>query len=208
MPFILVAQSDTTTSSYDALGRMTHDGTQNLDITYNYLDMPEKVSRNDTLLVKYSYLADGMKTGARSSAGEGLEYRGTMTFRRSAQGALTFESVPFVAGRITGDGARHYSPSLSRWLVPDPMSEKYYDVSPYAYCANDPVNLVDPDGETIYIGPYRYNDGLLFDIDNAIMDLEELDDFTRSTYDALQVLSQSNTGQEIIKNLEVSDFNC
>lgn len=51
--------------AHDALGRMTHDGTQNLDITYNYLDMPEKVSRNDTLLVKYSYLADGMKTGAR-----------------------------------------------------------------------------------------------------------------------------------------------
>ena len=38
---------------------MTHDGTQDLDITYNYLDMPEKVSCNDTLLVKYSYLVDG-----------------------------------------------------------------------------------------------------------------------------------------------------
>ena len=36
--------------AHDALGRMTHDGTSNLDITYNYLDMPEKISRNDTLL--------------------------------------------------------------------------------------------------------------------------------------------------------------
>ena len=26
------------------------------------------------------------------------------------------------------------------------MSEKYYDVSPYAYCAGDPVNAVDVDG--------------------------------------------------------------
>ena len=50
-------------------------------------------------------------------------------------------SVPF-----TDFGARHYSPSLRRWLVPDPLSEKYYDVSPYAYCAGDPVNLVDEDG--------------------------------------------------------------
>ena len=40
-------------------------------------------------------------------------------------------------------GSRQYSPSLSRWLVPDPMGEKYYDVSPYAYCAGNPVSLVD-----------------------------------------------------------------
>ena len=29
------------------------------------------------------------------------------------------------------------------------MSEKYYGISPYAYCAGNPVNLVDPDGEEI-----------------------------------------------------------
>ncbi len=46
-------------------------------------------------------------------------------------------------------GARQYSPVLSRWLVPDPLGEKYYDVSPYAYCAGDPVNLVDPGGLSI-----------------------------------------------------------
>ena len=44
-------------------------------------------------------------------------------------------------------GARQYSPALSRWLVPDPMGEKYYDVSPYVYCAGNPINLVDPTGE-------------------------------------------------------------
>ena len=27
----------------------------------------------------------------------------------------------------------------------DPLSEKYYHISPYAYCAGNPVNLVDPD---------------------------------------------------------------
>jgi len=27
-----------------------------------------------------------------------------------------------------------------------PLSEKYYDVSPYVYCNDNPVNLVDPDG--------------------------------------------------------------
>ena len=29
----------------------------------------------------------------------------------------------------------------------DPLAEKYYSVSPYAFCNNNPVNLVDPDGK-------------------------------------------------------------
>ena len=33
----------------------------------------------------------------------------------------------------------------------DPLAEKYYHISPYAYCAGDPVNLVDPDGRKIVI---------------------------------------------------------
>lgn len=32
-------------------------------------------------------------------------------------------------------------------MTPDPLSEKYYGVSPYAFCNNNPVNFVDPDGE-------------------------------------------------------------
>ena len=107
----------------------------------------------------------------------------------------------------TDFGARHYSPVLRRWLVPDPLSEKYYDVSPYAYCAGDPVNYVDPNGATLYIGMYRYDEGLLYDIDNFIMDLDDLDEFTRSAYDALQALSASKTGRSMISDLEMSDFN-
>ena len=49
----------------------------------------------------------------------------------------------------TDFGARQYSPALRRWMIPDPLSEKYYGVSPYAFCDNNPVNLVDPDGEAV-----------------------------------------------------------
>ena len=34
----------------------------------------------------------------------------------------------------------------------DPMCEKYYDVSPYGYCHNNPVIRVDPNGEYDFIG--------------------------------------------------------
>ena len=43
-------------------------------------------------------------------------------------------------------GARYYDAALGRWHVVDPMSEKYYGVSPYLYCVNNPILLVDPNG--------------------------------------------------------------
>ena len=47
----------------------------------------------------------------------------------------------------TDFGARQYHPQLHRWMTPDPLSEKYYGVSPYAFCNNDPVNRFDPNGK-------------------------------------------------------------
>ena len=48
-------------------------------------------------------------------------------------------------------GSRYYSSDLSIWLSVDPMSDKYPSLSPYTYCANNPIKLVDPNGETIVI---------------------------------------------------------
>jgi len=44
-------------------------------------------------------------------------------------------------------GSRYYSSDLSIWLSVDPMSDKYASLSPYVYCADNPVRCVDPDGE-------------------------------------------------------------
>ena len=46
-------------------------------------------------------------------------------------------------------GARYYSSDLSVWLSVDPMSDKYPSLSPYVYCADNPVRCVDPNGDTI-----------------------------------------------------------
>ena len=35
---------------------------------------------------------------------------------------------------------------MTMWLSVDPMADKYPGISPYAYCAWNPVKLVDPDG--------------------------------------------------------------
>ncbi len=218
--------------AYDALGRMVRDttfyhpslggGSQTsiLSFTYNQIGLTQNISKNGSLLAKYLYLADGMKTSAQHSDGSGLVFRGPFVYGRSASGTLTFGSAAIAGGRITSAGvqynvtdhlgsvvavvngsngtvvesgkyadfgsrtdivsagtataatnrwhfsgkedqdvdfgikytdfgARLYSPGLGRWIAPDPASEKYYDISPYAYCANNPVNLVDPDGENL-----------------------------------------------------------
>jgi RHS repeat-associated protein len=178
-------------------------------------------------LAKYTYLANGSKSEAENGSGVGLVYRGSLIYRKAADGTLTLEGASLPEGRLTVNGvrwhvkdhlgsvravvdgstgnllavtdydaygedaanstaspylspapsgetfrerftgkedqgpdfgtaytdfgARQYSPTLRRWLVPDPLSEKYYGISPYAYCAGNPVNLVDPKGDSLAV---------------------------------------------------------
>ena len=43
-------------------------------------------------------------------------------------------------------GARLYDPAAAFWTSPDPLCEKYYNISPYAFCNDNPVTFIDPDG--------------------------------------------------------------
>jgi hypothetical protein len=52
-------------------------------------------------------------------------------------------------------GARTYFADRYGWSTMDPLAEKYYSISPYAYCAGNPVNKFDPDG----MDWYTSNDG-------------------------------------------------
>ena len=54
-------------------------------------------------------------------------------------------------------GARYYdSDILTGWLSVDPLADKYPSLSPYAYCAWNPIRLIDPDGEQVQRPPLRY----------------------------------------------------
>ena len=70
-----------------------------------------------------------------------------MTLRDSYTGKE--DQTPDFGTSYTDFGARQYSPAIRRWMTPDPLSEKYYGVSPYAFCNDNPVNFVDPDGMKI-----------------------------------------------------------
>ena len=69
---------------------------------------------------------------------------------RSASGgeaiSFGFSTKPFSsATRLSYFGARHYSPSLSRWLTPDPLGQ-LDGPNVYLYVRNSPLNFIDPWG--------------------------------------------------------------
>ena len=68
-------------------------------------------------------------------------------------------------------GSRYYSSDLSVWLSVDPMSDKYPSLSPYTYCANNPVRVVDPDGEEIWIPDDPPKKNVLTSVKNTIQNV-------------------------------------
>ncbi|GHV37014.1 hypothetical protein FACS1894178_8680 [Bacteroidia bacterium] len=58
--------------------------------------------------------------------------------------------------------ARFYDASTGRFGQIDPMAEKYYPISPYAYCGNNPLLYVDPLGMDVYRYDDKTGDMILF----------------------------------------------
>ena len=60
-------------------------------------------------------------------------------------------------------GKKRQKKSVQRFYMMDPLAEKYYSISPYAYVANNPLRFIDPTGMTIddyynEYGKYLYTD--------------------------------------------------
>ena len=113
-------------------------------------------------------------------------------------------------------GARWMDAAIGRWHVMDPLCEKYYDVSPYAYCAGDPVNAIDPDGDTIfYMRPilqegnvinyekysYKMVNGEYAFYDNFDNKYKGGNTYLTNLQSSLSVLSQGDNGLNIINEL-------
>ena len=87
--------------AHDRNGNLTYDMELQTDFAYNSLNLLEKAMRNDTIVAKYSYLADGTKLSAVNADDCGFAYRGSFTYRADAGGDRVFEST-FGGGRIVG----------------------------------------------------------------------------------------------------------
>ena len=105
---------------------------------------------NGDVLQRFDYYPFGGEsrvwTAGTSTPQSALRYRfGGKEIAGQTVGASAFAGIPAAAAGspYLDFGARLYDPRTAAWLSQDPMAEKYYPISPYVYCAGNPVNLVD-----------------------------------------------------------------
>ena len=55
--------------------------------------------------------------------------------------------------------ARMYDPLIGRFHTTDPMAEKYFSLTPYGYCGNNPIKYIDYDGCIIHLAD-NYTGGM------------------------------------------------
>lgn len=114
-----------------------------MDPVYTFTDhlgsVRVQTSSGGDLMEHDSYLPFGTRWDDGSSTDPDNRYR------FSGKEEQSFAGLPYI-----DYGARMYDPYTARWLSQDPLAEKYYFVSPYAFCNNNPVNIIDPDGMDIW----------------------------------------------------------
>ena len=106
-------------------------------------------------------------------------------------------------------GVRFYDQTLGRWHSMDPLAEKYYSISPYAYCANNPVRYVDPDGRKIRVShnqnadyDWQEHNGKWAFYDNNNNIFADNNTFIEQLSDALtKLMNGGETGKELVSNL-------
>ncbi|MFZ4414443.1 MAG: RHS repeat domain-containing protein, partial [Bacteroidales bacterium] len=111
-------------------------------------------------------------------------------------------------------GARFYDPVLGRWHSVDPLAEKYNSISPFAYCALNPIKFVDKDGCEIWLSyvhkvdgqtvNVQYKNGALFNADGSKYEGKN-SFFTRTAIQLNQLQYVGEETKNIITTLEQSD---
>ena len=162
--------------------------------TYHYylrdhLGSVRIVMRQDgTVEQRNQYYPDGTLFGKQSTGGTVQPYKfGGKELERT----LPLDGYDF--------GARWMDPVVGgRFTTMDPLCEKYYNMSPYAYCGGDPVNLVDPSGEKIIPTLYK-------EIDNHGNAVGETNKVHSNLFYAGFYFSQTSYGKQIISDFLSKD---
>jgi RHS repeat-associated protein len=142
---------------------------QNELVTYIDIDpylagIEEQLNRHEPETEQYFYHPDhlGSSSFLTDADGHGYQHLQYMPFGETfVTQKLASWSTPYQFSAKEKDdetgfnyfGARYYNSDISVWLSVDPLSDKYPSLSPYMYCAGNPVMLVDPDGGTFHSHP-------------------------------------------------------
>lgn len=292
---------------YDGNGNMTLDALRNITLTYDINNLVSTVSRNDTLLSTYFYLADGTKYKVVDRENKGRAYIGPFSYALEKIGNTVYsylEGIDTDGGRIMvlrkqngnqttadyttaffvrdhlgstrvmlnaqGDilernayypfglqmnqgksyptlterlpqlysgyisptparrnlyngkeiqttagtdyidyGFRQYDPATVRWMVVDPKAEKYLALTPYSYCSNAPISLLDPQGDSLWINynnnKFLYYNGVIYNSDGSEY-TGKVEGYLKKVKKALELLNKTEEGASLIDELQTSSY--
>ena len=146
-PFRLYSESLTTLNSLESVaavgGRFVMDGSSLAQRYYitDYLGSTRVVLDNSgNVRERYDYFPYGEKNPVTVANTGNTDYLYT---GKESQNALF--------GINWYDSAARFQTTDGIFTGIDPLAEKYYHISPYAYCAGNPVNVVDPQGDSTVV---------------------------------------------------------
>ena len=146
-PFRLYSESLTTLNSLESVaavgGRFVMDGSSLAQRYYitDYLGSTRVVLDNSgSVRERYDYYPYGEKIDVTVASSGNTDYLYT---GKESQNALF--------GINWYDSGARFQTTDGIFTGIDPLAEKYYHISPYAYCAGNPVNVVDPQGDSTVV---------------------------------------------------------
>jgi hypothetical protein len=97
-----------------------------------------------------------------------------------------------------------YDKQIGRWMVIDPLSEKYDGYSPYGYANNSPILFGDIDGREIWIyygddQKVKYKNGKLYDENGK--KFKGKDAFVKKVFQTLNKISEASNGDALLSEL-------
>ena len=116
-----------------------HGGEDNIFYTHgDHLGSASWITDYRGMPIQYMhYLPYGQLLANQQATGYDERYKFTGKERDTETGYDYFE-------------ARYYASPLFHWTTVDPLVDNYLHISPYAYCAWNPVKFVDPDGRSTH----------------------------------------------------------
>lgn len=118
--------------------------------TYNLLDLPQQETVGSTIVIDRKYASDGTVMQVNHYYPYGgliIDPRHTISSTNASDSRYRFTGKELSEESGEYDfGARYLDPIPGRFTTIDPLAEKYYSLSPFAYCAGNPSNSYDPTG--------------------------------------------------------------